>query len=91
VLRPGPAAAPVVGAQTSVPSVRDEGSEVVCQLASPATSYFSEPDRPDVTHVGIYLVRNYNLRWASCVRDLTSSLRNTLAKWYSTVAGLMKS
>jgi hypothetical protein len=30
-------------------------------------------------------------RWASCVRDLTSSFRNTFQRWYSTVLGLMKS
>ena len=36
-------------------------------------------------------VGNYNLRCASCVRDLTSSLRNALCRWYSTVLGLMKS
>ena len=30
-------------------------------------------------------------RFASCVRVLTSSLRNTLCRWYSTVPRLMKS
>ena len=30
-------------------------------------------------------------RFASCVRDFTSSLRNTLRRWYSTVLGLMNS
>ncbi len=33
----------------------------------------------------------YRRRLASCVRDLTSSLRNALRRWYSTVLGLMKS
>jgi hypothetical protein len=33
----------------------------------------------------------YSSRRASCVRDLTSSLRNALRRWYSTVLGLMKS
>ena len=33
----------------------------------------------------------YEIRLASCVRDFTSSLRNTLPKWYSTVLPLMKS
>ena len=33
----------------------------------------------------------YNLRCASCVRDFTSSFRNALCRWYSTVLGLMKS
>ncbi len=33
----------------------------------------------------------YSLRCASCVRDLTPSLRNALCRWYSTVLGLMKS
>src|SRR6185503_20572652 len=31
------------------------------------------------------------IRFASCVRDFTPSLRNTLRRWYSTVLGLMKS
>jgi hypothetical protein len=35
--------------------------------------------------------RGYRRRLASCVRDLTSSLRNALRRWYSTVLGLMKS
>ena len=33
----------------------------------------------------------YEMRLASCVRDFTSSFRNTLPKWYSTVLGLMNS
>ena len=35
--------------------------------------------------------RHYNLSCASCVRDLTCSLRNTLCRWYSTVFALMNS
>jgi hypothetical protein len=31
----------------------------------------------------------YAIRRASCVRDFTPSLRNTLRRWYSTVLGLM--
>ena len=34
---------------------------------------------------------NYEIRCASCVRDFTSSLRNALRRWYSTVLGLMNS
>lgn len=33
----------------------------------------------------------YAIRSASCVRDFTSSLRNALRRWYSTVLGLMNS
>jgi hypothetical protein len=36
-------------------------------------------------------IRCYNLNWPSCVRDLTSSLRNALCRWYSTVLALIKS
>jgi hypothetical protein len=41
--------------------------------------------------IGLYIVGNYNARCASCVRDLTSSLRKALCRWYSTVLGLMNS
>ena len=34
---------------------------------------------------------DYRMRCASCVRDFTSSFRNALRRWYSTVLGLMKS
>ena len=37
------------------------------------------------------VAKHYEMRLASCVRDFTSSFRNTLPKWYSTVLGLMKS
>src|SRR4029450_1111868 len=33
----------------------------------------------------------YEMRLASCVRDLTSSFRNAFRRWYSTVLGLMNS
>jgi hypothetical protein len=33
----------------------------------------------------------YEMRRASCVRDFTPSLRNTLRRWYSTVLALMNS
>jgi hypothetical protein len=32
----------------------------------------------------------YRNLFASCVRDVTSSFRNALRRWYSTVLGLMK-
>jgi hypothetical protein len=34
---------------------------------------------------------NYEIRCASCVRDFTSSFRNILRRWYSTVLWVMKS
>jgi hypothetical protein len=34
---------------------------------------------------------DHAIRRASCVRDFTPSLRNTLRRWYSTVLGLMNS
>jgi hypothetical protein len=36
-------------------------------------------------------VASYGNRFASCVRDLMSSLRNALRRWYSTVLALMNS
>ena len=36
------------------------------------------------------LVELYRILFASCVRDVTSNLRNALRRWYSTVLGLMK-
>jgi hypothetical protein len=40
---------------------------------------------------GLAQICNYGIRLASCVRDFTSSFRNTLRRWYSTVLGLMNS
>ena len=34
---------------------------------------------------------DYEMRRASCVRDFTSSFRNALRRWYSTVPGVMNS
>ena len=36
-------------------------------------------------------ITRYRNLFASCVRDVTSSLRNDFRRWYSTVLGLMKS
>ena len=63
---------------------RRNGAPLACSRATEGTSALAQLSR----FAGC---SGYESRSASCVRDLTSSLRNTLRRWYSTVLALMNS